>query len=59
MLDARRREAICQIKAPRMIRPPVTTAAKAQFMPEPVPDAAGKEGDCMLLFGGGKLAVDN
>ncbi len=59
MLGEGRREAICQIKATMMMRPPVTTAAKAQLMPEPVLDAAGKAEDCMLVFWGDKLVADN
>ena len=54
-----RRETICQIKATRMMRPPVTAAAKAQLMPEPVFGVAGNVGVCMLVFGGGKLVADN
>ena len=54
-----RRETICQIKATRMMRTPVTVAAKAQLMPEPVLGVAGNAGVCMLVFGGGKLVADN
>ncbi len=59
MLGEGRREAICQIKATMIMRPPVTVAAKAQLKPEPVLGVAGKAGVCMLVFGEGKLVADN
>ena len=59
MLGEGRREAICQIKATTMIRPPVPIAASAQLMPEPVLGVAGNAGVFMLVFGGGKLVADN
>ncbi len=59
MLGEGRREAICQIKATMMMRPPVTIAAKAQLMPEPVLGVVGIAGGCMLAFWGDKLVADN
>ena len=59
MSGEKRREAICQIKATMMMRPPVTIAAKAQLRPEPVLGVAGNAGVWMLAFGGGKLVADN
>ena len=57
MLGGERREASDQIKAPMMMRPPVTTAAKAQLMPEP--GVAGNAAGCKFVFGEAKLAADN
>ena len=59
MIGEGRREAIYQIKATTMMRPPLTKAAKAQLMPEPVPGVAGNAGVFILVFGGGKLVADN
>jgi len=60
VLGEGRRETICQIKAPMIMRPPIATATKAQLRPEPVVDGgAGKAGVCMLVFGAGKLVADN
>jgi len=59
MLGKGRREAIDQIKAAMMMRPPITTATQAQLMPEPEPGVAGNAGGCTLVFGEGKLSADN
>jgi hypothetical protein len=59
MFEAGRREAISQIKAAKMRRPPITMATKAQLTPEPVLGVAGNAGVGMLVFAGGKLFADN
>ena len=59
ILGGERREAICQIKAAMMMKPPTTTAAKAQIMPEPEPLVAGNAGGCKFVFGEGRFAADN